>query len=130
MSFDFCQKCPERESNPYGHHWPRDFLTTLAFTQAISGRCCSLDYFFTMPRERFRCCLYSLYAIYQLCAEFSEPSPHLPSPTERFLFVRAILLHQFPDEHSCFVLGMYLSARGSLDKALTGFLFCGRGCHH
>ena len=63
-------------------------------------------------------------------AEFSEPSPHLPSPTERFLFVRAILLHQFPDEHSCFVLGMYLSARGSLDKALTGFPFCGRGCHH
>ena len=41
--------CPERESNPYGHHWPRDFLATLAFTQAISERCCSLDYFFTMP---------------------------------------------------------------------------------
>ena len=35
-------------------------------------------------------------------AEFSEPSPHLSSPTERFLFVRAILLHRFPDEHSCF----------------------------
>ena len=50
-------------------------------------------------------------------AEFSEPSPHLSSPTERFLFVRAILLHRFPDEHSCFVLDMYLSTRGSLDIA-------------
>jgi hypothetical protein len=27
---------------------PEDFLTTLAFTQAIYLRCCSLDYFFTM----------------------------------------------------------------------------------
>ena len=109
--------CPERESNPYGHHWPRDFLATLAFTQAISRRCCSLDYFFTVPPVWFRCCLYSLYAIYQLGAEFSEPSPHLPSPTERFLFVRAILLHRFPDEHSCFVLGMCLSTRDNLDIA-------------
>ena len=26
--------CSGRESNPYGHFWPRDFLATLAFTQA------------------------------------------------------------------------------------------------
>ena len=26
--------CLGRESNPYGHCWPRDFLATLAFTQA------------------------------------------------------------------------------------------------
>ena len=26
--------CSGRESNPYGHFCPRDFLATLAFTQA------------------------------------------------------------------------------------------------
>ena len=26
--------CLGRESNPYGHCWPRDFPATLAFTQA------------------------------------------------------------------------------------------------
>ena len=130
FSFDLHQKCPERESNPYGHHWPRDFLTTLAFTQAISGRCCSLDYFFTMPMCGLGvACIVSTPFISSK-AEFSEPSPHLSSPTERFLFVRAILLHRFPDEHSCFVLGMCLSTRGSLGKAWIGFPFCGRDCRH
>ena len=55
-----------RDSNPYGHSWPRDFPTTLAFTQAIlthstmlsillvqelvtySLRFCGLDYFITL----------------------------------------------------------------------------------
>lgn len=30
---------------------PRDFLTTLAFTQANYMSCCSLDYFITMPLQ-------------------------------------------------------------------------------
>ena len=40
--------CRERDSNPHDLFGSRDFHTTIAFTQSISGRCCSLDYFFTM----------------------------------------------------------------------------------
>ncbi len=108
---------------------PRDFHTTLAFTQAIFERCCSLDYFFTMP-----CGLGVAYIVstpfISLWAELSEPSPHLSSPTERFLFVRAILHRRFPDAHSCFVLDMSLSTRDSLDKASAGFQSYGLCCHH
>ena len=44
--------CSGRDSNPYGHCCPQDFLATLAFTQAgfitaLLSRC-SLDYFMTM----------------------------------------------------------------------------------
>ena len=108
---------------------PRDFLATLAFTQAISERCCSLDYFFTMP-----CGLGVAYIVstpfISLWAELSEPSPHLSSPTERFLFVRAILLHGFPHEHSCFVLDMSLSSRGSWDIATASFQSYDPDYHH
>ena len=65
-----------------------------------------------------------------LTTEFSEPSPNPLSPAERFLFVRAILLHRFPDEHSCFVLDMSLSSRGSSGKASAGFPSYGLYCHH
>lgn len=43
--------CRERDSNPHDLFGSRDFLTTIAFTQSISVRCCSLDYFFTMSIE-------------------------------------------------------------------------------
>ncbi len=27
--------CPERESNPYGHHWPRDFKSLVSTNSTI-----------------------------------------------------------------------------------------------
>ena len=28
-------RCPERESNPYGHHWPRDFKSLVSTNSTI-----------------------------------------------------------------------------------------------
>ena len=63
--FRFCALYRERDLNPHSHHWPKDFLTTLTFTYAISVRFCSLDYFMTILLAQLRSLPYSLYAIYE-----------------------------------------------------------------
>ena len=35
----FMCMCPERESNPYGHHWPRDFKSLVATNSTIWAVC-------------------------------------------------------------------------------------------
>lgn len=92
--------CSGRESNPYGHFCPQDFLTTLAFAQAgfisvLLSRC-SLDYFLTMHVIVFRSSPYSLYAIGRSGTGFREPSPKRAFLSARFLFVRGVLLTRFP----------------------------------
>ena len=34
-SSSFVCMCPERESNPYGHHWPRDFKSLVSTNSTI-----------------------------------------------------------------------------------------------
>ena len=38
----FLCSCPERESNPYGHHWPRDFKSLVSTNSTIWALCIAI----------------------------------------------------------------------------------------